>query len=194
MDNQQIWQNVLGELEVSISKANFTTWFTNTALVSYKEHQIIISVPNLFTKEWLENKYQKLILHALINAVGERIEEVKYEVRSLKTQAPSLQEKLSTTREVFEDDETSSTFRDTNAAQTTNLNPRYTFNNFIVGSNNELARAACHAVACNPGETYNPLFIYGGVGLGKTHLLQAVGNEITKKFRNKKVLEKWILW
>lgn len=200
MDNQQIWQNVLGELELSISKANFTTWFTNTALISYKDRQALISVPNLFTREWLENKYQKPILHALINAVGERIEGVKYEVRSLKAQTPPLREKMSPAKEAslpdglsaqkdFSDNgnEMSTPFKQTSAAQATNLNPRYTFNNFIVGSNNELARAACHAVACNPGETYNPLFIYGGVGLGKTHLLQAVGNEITKKFHNKEI-------
>jgi len=191
MDNQQIWQNILGELELSISKASFTTWFTNTSLVSCENREAIISVPNLFTQEWLENKYQKLILHALTNATGERPEKIKYEVCSLKNQNQTLplSRKIAKTKtkeaRVQAIEENSNPLNRIN--HETNLNPRYTFDNFVVGANNELARAACHAVACNPGLTYNPLFIYGGVGLGKTHLLQAVGNEITKKFQTKKV-------
>ncbi len=185
IDNEQIWQNVLGALEISISKANFTTWFTNTELVSYKNRQAIISVPNLFAKEWLENKYQKLILYALNKAVDERVEAVKYEVVSLK--APTSSDLGSNSNKNKGPYQKSVTLRKEKIDSQTNLNPNYTFDNFIVGSNNELARAACHAVACNPGLTYNPLFIYGGVGLGKTHLLQAVGNEILKRFKAKKV-------
>ncbi len=188
MQEKQIWQNVLGELELTISKANFTTWFTHTELVSYQKHRAVISVPNIFTKEWLENKYKKPIIHALSNAVKEWVEEIRYEVTSLRPAAPDR-----FTAKIFSKNlgqgETKESYPDalnpTN--NQTNLNPRYTFDNFIVGSNNELARAACHAVACNPGTTYNPLFIYGGVGLGKTHLLQAVGNEISRRYQSKRV-------
>ena len=185
IDSNQIWQNVLGELELSISKANFTTWFTNTELVSYKNRHAIINVPNLFAKEWLENKYQKLILRALNKAVDERVEAVKYEVISLK----SLNDSSSpiADKDFYQNKLKKPSFQRRKVNSQTNLNPSYIFSNFIVGSNNELARAACHAVACNPGLTYNPLFTYGGVGLGKTHLLQAVGNEILKRFKVKKV-------
>lgn len=179
MDRKQIWQTVLAELEVSISKANFTTWFQNTELVSYKNQCAVISVPNLFAKEWLETKYQKLIWSALHNILKERVKEIRYEISNLRKQP------LIPPRGIEIEEEVTSLSRASD--DETNLNPRYTFENFIVGSNNELARAACHAVACNPGATYNPLFIYGGVGLGKTHLLQAVGNEIWKRFRDKKV-------
>ncbi len=188
MDTQQIWQNILGELELSISKASFTTWFTQTALISCKNREAVISVPNLFTQEWLENKYQKLISHAIASATGERLEKIKYEVCSLKNQTLSSTKKIAKIKETQDQEENEEDpCHLAKIDYETNLNSRYTFDNFVVGANNELARAACHAVACNPGATYNPLFIYGGVGLGKTHLLQAVGNEITKKFQTKKV-------
>lgn len=181
MGKKQVWQAVLAELEVSISKANFTTWFKNTELISCQNQQAIIGVPNLFAKEWLETKYQKLLLGALNNALEERIKEIKYEVSSLKKQ-----DFISAQKEEVKVKEPKPKSQK-EADRESHLNPRYQFDNFIVGSNNELARAACHAVACNPGVTYNPLFIYGGVGLGKTHLLQAVGNEIVKRFNHKKV-------
>lgn len=187
MEKKQIWQAVLAELEVSISKANFTTWFKNTELAAYQNQQVIVSVPNLFAKEWLETKYQKLILQALNNILKERVREIKYEVSSLQRQGALLGSERILGKPMAFSGKRRKIELETEAHYETYLNPRYTFENFIVGANNELARAACHAVACNPGATYNPLFIYGGVGLGKTHLLQAVGNEIVKRFQDKKV-------
>ena len=172
MNNDQLWQAVLGEIELNLSKANFTTWFKNTFISSFEDGKIIIGVPNTFTKAWLEKKYHKEILNAIENVSNQKIKEIFYKVEIKK---PGIVESLlrKTKKEGVEE----------NGAITTNrfnLNSRYTFENFVVGKGNELAHAACQAVAANPGKAYNPLFIYGGVGLGKTHLLQAVGHELSK--------------
>ena len=164
MNNSQIWQAVLGEIELSLSKANFVTWFKQTAISSLIKDQLIISVPNSFTKIWLEKKYDTQIKNAIQNITNQEITSITYKIETNNNNnsiAPVLKKinnKVLTNR--------------------FGLNARYTFNNFIVGKNNELANAACQAVATNPGKAYNPLLIYGGVGLGKTHLLQAIGNEI----------------
>lgn len=187
MTNEEIWQAVLGELELSISKANFTTWFKNTFVKSYSEDEVVIGVPNAFTKEWLENKYHKDIFKALQNVTGIRLKKVCYELGTKKTiieeavanQNPQAEKEL----KIAEKPEIK-----TRVDQETNLNHKYIFDTFIVGSSNELARAAAMAVAANPGTTYNPLFIYGGVGLGKTHLVQAIGNEILAKTPKKRVV------
>lgn len=177
MNNQQLWQAALGELELSLSKANFTTWFKNTSVLDYDSRKAIIAVPNSFTKEWLKNKYEKNIIEALKNVIG-GIEKVSYEVRSPK----EIKEvKLETeTRPKASEKE--------NEPINYSLNNKYTFENYIIGGSNKLAHAACLGVAKSPGKKYNPLFIHGGVGLGKTHLIQAVGNEIIKRFPEKKVL------
>ncbi len=188
MDLNQLWQAALGELELNLSKANFTTWFKNTKIINYdkRKHEATLSVPNIFTKEWLQNKYHKFILSALKNVAPE-IKKINYQVgeetktnlnnfftTSLKKVFVKKEEKTEEPNRLVFDPET-------------NLNPKYTFKSFIVGSNNELAHAACQAVVKNPGTTYNPLFIYGGVGLGKTHLLQATGNEIAASNPLKKI-------
>ncbi len=172
MDKQQVWEAVLGELELSLSKANFTTWFKNTSILDYDTRKAVIAVPNSFTKEWLKNKYEQKIIEALKNIVGD-IEKIEYEIKSpleikeVKLQVEEMKEK--------EDElETPINY---------SLNPKYTFENFIIGSSNKLAHAASLGVAKSPGKKYNPLFIHGGVGLGKTHLIQAVGNEIAKNFK-----------
>jgi len=182
MENKELWQSVLAQIQFHISKANFATWFQNTEITSKKNEVVIVSVPNAFSKEWLSNKYNKLILK-ILHTADEKIKEVDYIIkpRSLKTQEsknPSSVEKLNVEQLNFEE------FK---IDKETNLNPRYTFDNFVVGSFNELAHAAAFAVSENPGLTYNPLFIYGGVGLGKTHLLQAVGNKIIENSKKKKV-------
>jgi len=174
MNNEQLWQAVLGEIELSLSKANFTTWFKNTFISSCQDSKVVICVPNTFTKAWLEKKYHKEITNALKNVIKEEIKEIFYKVETRKTgPIDDLLKKIKIKKD------------NTGAKSITinrfGLNSRYTFNNFIVGKNNELAHAACQAVAANPGQAYNPLFIYGGVGLGKTHLLQAIGHELSKK-------------
>jgi chromosomal replication initiator protein len=183
MTNEQLWQAVLGELELSTSKANFTTWFKNTNIISIKNDEVVVSVPNGFTKEWLENKYHKYILKA-IQGVCPAIKKVTYKIGKPQTiediKSPKTTQGKDANGQYVESEKI---FSNTNSF----LNPQYTFESFIIGSNNELAYAACSAVSNKLGSTYNPLFIYGGVGLGKTHLLQSIGNEILKQDPNKKV-------
>ncbi len=174
MDNQQLWQAVLGELELQLSKANFTTWFRGTFVCSYEEKKVIIGVPNAFTKSWLEKKYNDQILEALRNISEDDIKEVFYKVETGKSAPKTSADStvvLPRTQSIGEENSSANSF---------GLNNRYTFEKFIVGKTSELAYAACEAVSQTPGKVYNPLFIYGGVGLGKTHLLQAIGHQIGK--------------
>ncbi len=178
MNNDQVWQAVLGEIELNLSKANFTTWFKNTFVSEFSDDKIIICVPNAFTKTWLETKYHEEICRALENVLGKKIKEVIYKVDTKKNNPVNdILEKINFKKKK-EDTEPEETLNSTNRF---GLNSRYIFENFVVGKGNELAHAACQAVSHNPGKVYNPLFIYGGVGLGKTHLLQAIGNEVSKK-------------
>jgi len=173
MNNEQLWQAILGEIELSLSRANFTTWFKNTFISSLENSRVIICVPNTFTKAWLEKKYHKEIVNAFKSVGSGEIKEILYKVEVKKESLSDDFIKRVKTENVVE-----------NKLKTINrfgLNNRYVFDSFIVGKNNELAHAACQAVAANPGHAYNPLFIYGGVGLGKTHLLQAIGHELSKK-------------
>lgn len=181
MTKEELWQAVLAQIKFKISKANFATWFRNTEIVNKKNGVVFISVPNAFSKEWLEQKYNKFILKILHN-LDRGIKEIKYIINhtSLKNQKP----KKTSTLEVVSDQ---LDLREYKINKLTNLNPRYTFENFVVGPFNEIAHAAATAITKNPGTIYNPLFIYGGVGLGKTHLLQAIGNKIIEDFSNKKV-------
>ena len=198
MNAQQIWQAVLGELELKLSKVNFTTWFKNTSISAFEEDRVIICVPNNFTKAWMEKKYHTDILKALQNITQIRIREIIYKVEAIKQiqeqqrnlieafESPSLAEQKSVDSIIHRPAVLNAYESTVNEA---GLNTKYLFSNFIVGKNNDLAHAASSSVASNPGYSYNPLFIYGGVGLGKTHLIQAIGNEIIKRFdHNKKVL------
>lgn len=182
MNNEQLWQAILGELEVSISKANFTTWFKNTFILSQEENKIFVAVPNGFTKTWLENKYHKAIVSALKKITQNKFNEVYYKV-SLISEKPN--KNINELKNIIKND-----LEKTEQIKTDSygLNPKYTFDTFIVGKSNELAYAASQAVAKNPGKSYNPLYIYGGVGLGKTHLLQAIGHEIIKNNPEVKLL------
>jgi chromosomal replication initiator protein len=183
MTNQQLWQAVLGNLEISLSKANFTTWFKNTSIMGRTEDGIIVSVPNSFTKEWLQNKYHAEILKAL-RSIDPEIRDVKYQVIT-NGNAP-----LKTSLDQPKNQATASApgARVIHNPGNSGLNPKYTFDTFIIGKNNELAHSACAAIAKKPGMVYNPLFVYGGVGLGKTHLMQAVGHELLKNNPSAKVL------
>lgn len=178
MTNEQIWQATLGELELCISKANFITWFKNTNIISKNEDRLVIGVPNGFTQEWLKNKYHKEILKAIQNICPE-INNIEYKIGSVSPQ------EIPARKSHTEEDTRPINPKKSN----TNgfLNSDYNFENYIVGPNNELAYAACVAVSKNPGKSYNPLFIYGGVGLGKTHLLQSIANEVLKKDPTKKI-------
>jgi len=182
LTNEELWQAVLAQIQLNISQANFVTWFKNTSILSQKENKVVISVPNAFVKEWLENKYNKIILK-IIHSLNDQIKEIEFCVGKEETKnIHKKQHKETILPEISQLD-----FQEFKIDQETNLNPRYTFDSFVIGSFNELAYAAACAVLKNPGFVYNPLFIYGGVGLGKTHLLQAIGNDVIKKFPLKKV-------
>jgi chromosomal replication initiator protein len=179
MKKEEIWQSVLAQIQLMTSPANFATWFQNTKISSLENGRVIISVPNSFVKEWLQQKYTKTILKILKNLIPE-VKELSYQIEKsgLKIVERKTVENLPPNQLRFQEFEID---------KKTNLNPRYTFSNFVVGSFNELAYAGAMAVVKNPGQVYNPFFVYGGVGLGKTHLLQAIGNEIIKNFPKKKV-------
>ncbi len=185
MNTNELWKAALAEIELSISRANFITWFKNTFISSIKDGHIIIGVPNGFAKEWLENKYRPYILKALKN-IENSIQTVSCVISVPQNQSRehSVDAIISPNSNIPNKSIASNNSQPPKTKNQihyeSNLNPKYVFDNFVIGGSNELARAACYAVSKNLGKAYNPLFIYGGVGLGKTHLLQSIGNEIIK--------------
>jgi chromosomal replication initiator protein len=196
MTNEELWQAALSEIELSISRANFITWFKQTAIQSNTNGHVTISVPNGFAKEWLENKFNSYILHSLRNLQNDirsisciiatpKDTILRKEIMVDAIVAPQKQyQSLNQNQKATIINPTYSTQSVQQINLENNLNPKYTFENFVVGGNNELARAACFAVSQNLGKIYNPLFLYGGVGLGKTHLIQSIGNEILRRDPN----------
>lgn len=179
MDTKQLWQNCLSEIETGISKANFSTWFKNTSILREELGIVYIGVPNEFVRDWLKNKYHKLITKTIAD-VYENMRAVEYvitKIENIKQETPKNETQIN--KEL--------PLKDLYINPDDNLNPRYRFDSFIVGSFNELAYAASQAIIENPGTKYNPFFIYGGTGLGKTHLIQAVGNSVKEKYTGKKV-------
>ena len=181
-----LWQSVLGEIELSVSHATFTTWFKNTELIEQNDAGVVIAVPNIFAKKQFEVKFNDQVRSVLIKN-GINPKQINYTINLTGKQTRLNRETTQDTIIQSPADKLISNnlpreSSNTNSSQssTTGLNPRYTFDNFIVGSSNDLAYTASQAVAANPGVKYNPLYLYGGVGLGKTHLMQAVGNEIIK--------------
>ncbi len=179
-DYKQLWQDVLVDIELSISKANFATWFKGTHIVKEEGGVIVLSVPNAFVKEWLLTKYHNTILKAL-RRFESSIHAVEYVVNKEEARrkdnfgdrdSMGMKELPLPEAQVNKDD---------------NLNPRYTFDTFVIGGFNELAHAAAQAIIKKPGIIYNPLYIYGSTGHGKTHLIQAVGNHIKTTHPGKKV-------
>jgi chromosomal replication initiator protein len=168
MRADQIWQAALGELQLQMTKATFDTWVKNTHVVSYEDGTFIIGVHNAFTKDWLENRLLTTIKRTLVGIVGHSVE-VKFTIWT--QEPPESDETLPLLQTIAPSPDESAA-----NGSLTMLNPRYTFDTFVVGSSNRLAHAASLAVAEKPAEAYNPLFVYGGVGLGKTHLLHAVGH------------------
>ncbi len=180
----QLWDTCLGIIQPQITKATFNTWFNNTGISKEEEGIIYISVPNEFAREWLMTKFNKIILKAIVDNAS-HVRAIEFVISRLPTQtiipsnnlfsAPTGQPSTLPLENVYinRDD---------------NLNPRYTFSNFVVGPFNELAYSAAQSVVKRPQHAYNPLFIYGASGLGKTHLVQAIGNEIKSSFPEKRVL------
>jgi len=179
MDREQIWKQVLAEVEIQLSKPNFITWFKNSRLVEKNDDgRVIVGLSNNFAKEWVENKYHKL-LSEVFYSLDSSVKRVEYTVLNLAgEQKPQIHQRVATVSNQPE-------LIEVKIDPETNLHPRYTFKSFIVGSSNELAHAAAMGVVKEVGTKYNPLFIYGGTGLGKTHLLQAIGNEIKSSYKGR---------
>ena len=181
VENKQLWENVLVDVELNISKANFSTWFKNTHIIKQEDGVVYLGVPNQFVKDWLSTKYHKSIMRAL-RSFSDNVRGIEYNIAKEEKQKTPSEDALmpSTVRGELPLNEHYINRKD-------NLNPRYTFETFVVGPFNELAHAAAQAVTIKPGIAYNPLFIYGETGRGKTHLIQAVGNQLKKGAPNKKI-------
>lgn len=181
-DTARLWQAALGEIELTISRGNFVTWFKNTQLLQADSNQVVVGVPNIFIKQQLERKYQDL-LRDILDKNGVRSEYIEFKIYNSKAPLNQVEDTVVLTNDNQQKAKKATEKRRSSGLSHTyrrGLNDRYTFDSFIVGSGNEFAYAACQAIATKPGHKYNPLFIYGGVGIGKTHLIQAVGNEILK--------------
>jgi chromosomal replication initiator protein len=183
MDAKQVWRAALGELQVSLSPANFETWLKETALVAVDDNRFRVAVPNGFAKDWLETRYRSLISQTLARVVGYSVT-VDFEVQ----EGLSAQQQSETSTQPAQVRLEPGRVGGGGEGSSASLNPRYTFRNFIVGSANRLAHAASLSVAERPGHAYNPLFLYGGVGLGKTHLMHAIGNQVLSRFPRKRVV------
>jgi chromosomal replication initiator protein len=168
MQAEQIWQAALGQLQLELNKNVFDTWIRGTTLLGYEDGTFVIGVTHAYAKDWLENRLLSNITRTVGNLAGRSVE-VKFVVWTPGTKRAETM--LEASQPAADEPAMSSTY----TAQT-HLNPKYVFESFIIGSSNRLAHAACLAASENPARAYNPVFLYGGVGLGKTHLLQAVGN------------------
>jgi len=170
VDVKQLWDDALVTIELSITPANFKTWFRDTHIVSLEDGTLTIGVPSVFVRDWLHDKFQSMILKTLRD-ISPYVRSIEYAViqrsdrrQEVKTQTVNAALPL---EEYY-------------VNKSDNLNPKYSFENFVVGHYNALAHAAAKTVAEKPGMSYNPLFIYGKTGHGKTHLIQAVGNQVKK--------------
>lgn len=179
--NRELWQNALVQIELGTSEASFRTWFRNTDIANREGGVVHVAVPSKIVKEWLAEKHHKLILKAL-RSLDSSIRTVEYTVHRTAIPAAKRQARPATP------ENTSLDLQSLYIDKRDNLNPRYTFETFVVGPFNQLAHAAAKAIIERPGLVYNPLFIYGSTGRGKTHLIQAIGNYFKKMHANKKVL------
>ena len=175
-----VWKNALAEIEQQISSANFSTWFQDTTLISTKNGNILIGVKNSFFVKQLRSRYIDIITTALKNNNLE-VNSIDFEVQSKNKS--KIRPREITKSEMNSIKEHVRTSRKSKIPPSTNngLNSKYTLDNFIVGSNNDLAVSAARNIVDSPGDRYNPFFLYGGPGLGKTHLVQAIGNELLRR-------------
>ncbi|HET8568597.1 MAG TPA: chromosomal replication initiator protein DnaA [Candidatus Limnocylindria bacterium] len=182
-DTKGLWHAVLGELQLGMSRANYDTWFKDTSIVSEEDDVFLIGVPNAFAREWLESKYRAQVKQTLGRLVGRTVD-VRFVTAPApaagRPMAPSVKPATQATVAVREP-------AGGGATPAPALNPRYTFSTFVVGSNNRLAHAAALSVAERPGHSYNPLFVYGGSGLGKTHLMHGIGHAVLSRHPKKRV-------
>ena len=184
MNAEQAWQSVLGQLQMEMPRASFDTWVRDTRPVSYHEGTLTISVRNAYARDWLESRLASTVSRLLLGIMNVSVA-VNFIVNSNNSDQmidspPSMADKPATFDQRY--DEMSGSLSGERAdayeqrSRNSGMNPRYIFDTYVVGAGNRLAHAACLAVAEKPARAYNPLFLYGGVGLGKTHLLHAIGN------------------
>ncbi len=171
MNAQQAWQATIGQLQMELSKASFDTWVKNTQLISFEDASgtFALGAGNAYACDWLDSRLKSTVVNKLSGMMARQVF-VEFKVWSppqvdLEQETVSIPKPAPVVKDTYD----------------TQLNPRYRFDNFVVGSANRLAHAACQAVAENPARAYNPLFIYSGVGLGKTHMLHAIGNAVLQQ-------------
>ena len=164
---EDLWTEVSERLRAALNDKTYRTWFSDAEGLDLSDESFVLAVPNDFTREWIESHFLGLIDAAVRDATGEE-RRVDFAVRHAETDSGAIEAQL-------EDDE---------PPRVEGLNEKYTFDSFVIGSSNRFAHAAALAVAEAPAQAYNPLFIYGGTGLGKTHLLQAIGHYIGEHSRD----------
>jgi len=183
MENKELWSRALVDIELEVSKANFSTWFKNTRIIKQELGTAFIGVQNEFVRDWLVNKYHSSILR-ILRTLSSEVKSVEY--LTVKDDVVEKNESV-IKKETFSSFTAELPLQDTYINKEDGLNPRYVFDSFVIGSFNELAYAAAQAVLKKPGIMYNPLFIYGQTGHGKTHLIQSIGNGIKKQYQGKKI-------
>jgi len=197
MDRRQVWRAVLGELEISLSQATFETWFRRTALLRVDEPTatFVLGVPSGFAKDWVDERYRSLIAQTLAKVVGysvtlsvEVVSDAELDAHGALTAKGKGVTSTDTAPRVTAPQESVRIVDREAPTRATNLNARYTFATYVVGAANRLAHAASLSVSERPGGAYNPLFLYGGTGLGKTHLLHAIGNAVAERSPKRQVL------
>ena len=166
MQSEQLWQAVLGQIQMELPRATFDTWLRNTTLVTHEDGAYIVGAPTAYARDWLDHRMKGAIKRTITSITGSSSLDVRFVVWTPTTAERVSAEPLTSSVEEFQPEPTTNS----------KVNPKYTFQNFVVGPSNRLAHAACVAASENPARAYNPVFLYGGVGLGKTHLLQAIGN------------------
>ncbi len=193
MENKELWMRALVDIELEVSPANYTTWFKNTKITRIEQGSAFIGTTNEFARDWLANKYNSTILRILRN-ISPEIRSVEFVIaKNITPNQPGGRDIILDKQDFSQKSKQNYNFgselplSEVYVNKEDGLNPRYTFDNFITGSFNELAFAASQAVLRKPGIMYNPLFIYGQTGLGKTHLTQAIGNGIKKNFQGKRI-------
>lgn len=194
MDSSKLkvfWKQILVNVQESISEAACQTWLEPILPVSLHKSVLTLKIASEFQRQWIEERYQPKIEETIYELTGEHVSIVLKVGRNSKKKRSNLEGSLQTTLSITSSDSdnmTAPTATDVDYFMNSSLIPKYTFDNFIIGKSNEFAHAAALAVAKSPGRSYNPFFIYGGVGLGKTHLMHAIGNAIVHNFPSKKVL------
>ena len=179
-DPRELWEHVLSQVELSISPANFNTWFRDSCIVRIEEGIVYIGVPSPFFRDWYQKKFHLLLLK-IIRGVSHEFRNIEYQIVKVDRQKPPKETRRAAQPTV------EMPLDEFYVNKSDGLNPRYTFDSFVVGSFNELAHTAAQAALKRPGILYNPLFIYGDTGRGKTHLIQAIGNQFKKLYPGRKV-------